>query len=267
MGKCEGCSAESSKERKRELRSLWPRMSKSRRTKKQRELKSNSAHSNKKLTAAAEAASARPLDRCSDIIDNTISASHKAAAPTEHPEQARQAAHTLINSLQGLCAAAGPVTVADEPEDPMMDFDGSDDQFRQMLSKASQDEEIARSVRRRLTYKRSLTGKEIPTVKTTGDPLLAPHTTHRKTRSRNRQRQIPQPKRTITQSQVRSRHKQPHRPKLTETCACTDATWQECKNRASNVLSHASSKILWHTQVAQMEKDSLESRPGYTDLC
>ena len=126
--------------------------------------------------AANEAAGARPLDRCSDIIDNTISALHKAGAPTEHLEQARQAAYTLINGLQGLCAAPGAVTVADEPEDTMMDFDGSDEEFRQMLSKASQDEKIARSVRR-LTYKRSQTGKEIPTVKTTGDLLLAPHTT------------------------------------------------------------------------------------------
>ena len=52
IGKCEGCSAESSKESggKRELRSLWPRLSLNRRTKKQREFKSNSARSNKKLT-------------------------------------------------------------------------------------------------------------------------------------------------------------------------------------------------------------------------
>ena len=109
--------------------------------------------------AATEATGARPLDRCSDIKDNTIIALHKAGAPAEHLEQAIQAAFTLINGLQGLCAAAGAVTVADEPEDPMMDFDGSDEEFRQMLSKASQDEEIARSVRRRLTYKRSQKGK------------------------------------------------------------------------------------------------------------
>ena len=127
--------------------------------------------------AATEAAGARPLDRCSDIIDNTISALHKAGAPAEHLEQARQAAYTLINGLQGLCAAAGAVTVADEPEDPMMDFDGSDEEFRQMLSKASHDEEIARSVRRRLTYKRSQLGKEISTVTSPGDLLLAAHTT------------------------------------------------------------------------------------------
>ena len=74
-------------------------------------------------------------------------------------------------------AAAGAVTVTDEPEDPMMDVDGSDEEFRQMLSKASQDEEIARSVRRRLTYKRSQTRKEISTVTCLGDILLAPHTT------------------------------------------------------------------------------------------
>ena len=61
--------------------------------------------------AATEAAGARPLDRGSDIIDNTIPALHKAGAPTEHLEQARQAAYTLINGLQGLCAAAGAVTV------------------------------------------------------------------------------------------------------------------------------------------------------------
>ena len=66
------------------------------------------------------------------FIDNTISASHKAGAPAEHLEQARQAAYTLIKGLQGLCAAAGAVTVADEPEDPMMDFDGSDEEFRQI---------------------------------------------------------------------------------------------------------------------------------------
>ena len=101
--------------------------------------------------AATEATGARPLDRCSDIIDNTISALHKAGAPAEHLEQARQAAYTLIIGLHGLCTAAGAVTVADEQEDPMMDFDGSDEEFRQMLSKASQDEEIARSVIRRLT--------------------------------------------------------------------------------------------------------------------
>ena len=108
--------------------------------------------------AATEATGARPL--------------HKAGAPAEHLEQARQAAYTLNNGLQGLCAAAGAVTVADEPEDPMMDFNGLDEEFRQMLSKASQDEEIARSVRRRLTYKRSQTGKEISTVTSPGDLLL-----------------------------------------------------------------------------------------------
>ena len=84
--------------------------------------------------AATEATGARPLDRCSDIIDNTISAPHRAGALAEHLEQARQAAYTLINGLQGFCTDAGAVTVADEPEDPMMDFDGSDEEFPQMLS-------------------------------------------------------------------------------------------------------------------------------------
>ena len=46
----------------------------------------------------------------------------------------------------------------------MIDFDGSHEEFRQMLSKASQDEELARSVRRRLNYKRSQTGKVISTA-------------------------------------------------------------------------------------------------------
>ena len=127
--------------------------------------------------AATEATGARPLDSCSDIMDNAITTLHKAGVLAEHLEQARQAAFTLINGLQGLCIVAGAVTVADEPEDPLMDFDGSDEEFRQMLSKASQDEEIARSVRRRLSYKRSQTGKEIPTVTSTGDLLLAPQTT------------------------------------------------------------------------------------------
>ena len=52
----------------------------------------------------------------------------------EHLEQTRQKAFTLINGLQGLCTAAGAVTVADEPEDQMMDFDGSDEEFRQIES-------------------------------------------------------------------------------------------------------------------------------------
>ena len=56
-------------------------------------------------------------------------------------------------------------------EDYMMD--GSDEEFRQILSRASQDEEIARSVRKRLTYKRSQTGKENSTVTNSGDSLLA----------------------------------------------------------------------------------------------
>ena len=96
---------------------------------------------------------------------------------------------TLINGLQGLCAAAGAVTVADEPEDPMMDFDGSDEEFQQMLSKASQDEEIAMSVRGRLTYKRSQTGKEISQSQAL-EISCSHHTQrrasnpHRKTRSR-----------------------------------------------------------------------------------
>ena len=180
IGKCEGCSAESSKESggSESCVHSGPDC--------QRAGGQEAARIQVELctleqaphTAATEAAGARPLDRCSDIIDNnTISALHKAGAPAEHLEQARQAAYTLISGLQGLCAAAGAVTVADEPEDPMMDFDGSDEEFRQMLSKASQDEEIARSVRRRLTYKRSQTGKEISTVTSPGDLLLAAHTT------------------------------------------------------------------------------------------
>ena len=53
--------------------------------------------------------------------------------------------------------------------------------FRQMLLKASQDEEIARSARRRSTYKRSQTVKEISTVTSPGEILLAPHNAVRAT--------------------------------------------------------------------------------------
>ena len=171
IGKRERCSAESSKESGRSegcvhsgpdcQRIGGPRSS---------ENSSRTLHARRSSSQSSYRSRRRTPTRCSDIIDNTISALHKAGAPTEHLEQARQAAYTLISGLQGLCAAAGAVTVADEPEDPMMDFDGSDEEFRQ-------DEEIARSVRRRLTYKRSQTGKEIITVTSPADLLLAPHTT------------------------------------------------------------------------------------------
>ena len=85
--------------------------------------------------AATVASSTRPLDRCSDIIDRTISELHQAGVPTEQLDQARQAAFTLINGLHGLCSAAG--TVTDEAEDQLMEFDGSDEEFMQMLLRAS----------------------------------------------------------------------------------------------------------------------------------
>ena len=49
----------------------------------------------------------------------------------------------------------------DEAEDQLMEVEGSDEEFRQMLSRASQDEEYARSARERMTYKRSPTAKEL----------------------------------------------------------------------------------------------------------
>ena len=138
--------------------------------------------------AATDATGARPLDRCSDIIDNTSTALHKAGAPAEHLEQARQAAFTLITGLQGLCTAAGVVTVADEPEDLMMDFDGSDEEFRQMLSRASQDEEIARSVRRRLTDKRSQSRERTLNSHKTWRPSA--HSTHNAVRVTHTERLV-----------------------------------------------------------------------------
>ena len=153
------CRELKGEQRKRELRSLWPRLSKSRRTRKQREFKSNSVHSNKELTKQLQKPQAHAHSTAART-SYTITALHKAGAPAEHLEQARQAAFTLINGLQGLCTAAGAVTVADEPEDPMIDFDGSDEEFRQMLSKASQDEEIDRQVGKKTIDLQTLANRE-----------------------------------------------------------------------------------------------------------
>ena len=103
---------------------------------------------------------AHALDRCSDIRDSTISAWHQAGVPTEQLDQARQAAFTLINCLRGRCSAAG--TVTDEAEDQVMEFDGSDEESRQMPSRASRDEELARSVRRHMTYKAPANSERTP---------------------------------------------------------------------------------------------------------
>ena len=119
--------------------------------------------------AGTEATGARPLDCCSDTI--------AVGAPVEHLEQAPQAAFTLINGLQRLCTVAGEVTVADEEEDQMIDFDGSDEEFRQIPSGAPEDEESAKSVRIRLTYTRSQTGEENSTITNSGDLSLAGHVT------------------------------------------------------------------------------------------
>ena len=68
--------------------------------------------------AATEATGSRPLDLCSDIIDNTITALHKAGAPAEHLEQARQAAFTLINGLQvHSCGSGDGCRRARRPDD------------------------------------------------------------------------------------------------------------------------------------------------------
>ena len=101
IGKREGCSAESSKEARVAV-TLAQTV---------KEQEDQEAHK-----AATEATGARPLDRCSDIVDNTISALHKAGAPAEHLEQARQAAHTLINGLHS-CGSGGGCRRARRPDD------------------------------------------------------------------------------------------------------------------------------------------------------
>ena len=63
--------------------------------------------------------------------------------------------------------------MTDEAEDQLREFDGSDEEFKQMLSGASQDEEFARSVRRRTTYKRPQTAKELSTSMPPGDSAMA----------------------------------------------------------------------------------------------
>ena len=62
--------------------------------------------------------------------------------------------------------------MSDEAEDQIMDFDGSDEEFRQMLSRAQQDEDFARSVRRRSTHKRPQNVKELSTGMTPRDSAL-----------------------------------------------------------------------------------------------
>ena len=52
-------------------------------------------------------------------------------------EQADQEAARIEVELCTLEQEAHKAATEAAPEDPMMDFDGSDDQFRQMLSKAS----------------------------------------------------------------------------------------------------------------------------------
>ena len=117
---------------------------------------------------AATESTTHPIHRCSDIIDSTISALHQARVPTEQLDQARLAALTLINGLHGLCSAAG--TVTGEAEDQLLDFGGSHEEFKQMLK--SIEEEFARSVRRRMTYKRPHTVKELPTSMLPEDSAL-----------------------------------------------------------------------------------------------
>ena len=85
---------------------------------------------------------------------------HLRMAPSRGTNRARQAAFTLINCLHGLCSAAG--TVTDEAEDQLREFDGSDEEFRQMPSTASPDEEFARSVRMHMTYKAPANSERTP---------------------------------------------------------------------------------------------------------
>ena len=119
--------------------------------------------------AATEATGARPLDRCSDIIDNTISALQSWSACRAPGEGTTSSLHTHQWSAR------------------VMHSCGSGDGCRRVLSKASQDEEIARSGRRRLTYKRSQTGKEISAV--THEPWRSPaRSTHNAVRVNHTER-------------------------------------------------------------------------------
>ena len=201
--------------------SLWPRLSKNRRTKKQQEFKSSSHARTRSSQRSFTEAGRRtpPLDRCSDITDNTISELHKAGALAEQPGACTTSSlHSHQWSARVMRGPREAVTFADEPEDPMMDFDGSDEEFQQMLSKGiarRRDHQVGKKTvdLQTLTHSESNLNRH--------KPWISPARTTTQRRASNPAKdsftlavnvKIHQTKRTVTQSQVRSRHKHYYRP-------------------------------------------------------
>ena len=111
------------------------------------------------------------------------------------------------------------------------DCKGTDGEFRKMLSRAAQDETIARPVPRRMTHKRRMTCKRPPTTEENSSCeqlVLA-----------DCECEIPK-KRKSWRAVTRRRW------------ICTAATWQACKSRASKVRSRANKERLWPARVEQM---------------
>ena len=224
--------------------------------------------------AATEAAGARPLDRCSDIIDNTISALHKAGAPTEHLEQARRAAYTLSHQwsarvMRG-CGSGDSCRRARRPDDGL--------RWLRRGIPADAIKSIARRRNRQVGKKtidlQTLTNRERNTNshKHWRSPA---RTTHNAVRVAHTERLILA---TVNVKSLKPKELSLSHKYGVDTNSTIDQidrdmslhgchVVRECKGRASKVTSHASSNILWLTQVARMVEVSSVSTPGYTDLC